>query len=239
MHAAILEQLGHDSVSDGGADLTLDVVTHNRHAGVGELLGPHRIRSDEHRQRVDEGHAGVDRALGVELVGFLRTYGQVGHHHVDLVVLENLHHVDRLVIGELNGVGVVLADAVQCRPAAHDDVGRRHVGDLDGVVLRGEDSLGEVEAHFLGIDVERGDELDVANVVRAEHDMHQAGNRCVGVGVLVVLHALHQRGRAVADPDDGDAHIRRRSRRVVLSHGRSPSCTSVYRGLLQLCSEWA
>jgi hypothetical protein len=50
--------------------------------------------------------------------------------------------------------------------ALHGDAGRRHVGDLDGVVLAGVDRLGEVEADLLGVDVERGDELDVAHVVR-------------------------------------------------------------------------
>ena len=48
--------------------------------------------------------------------------------------------------------------------------------------------------------------------------VHQAGHRGVLVGVLVVLHALHQRGRAVADADNGDPYIRRR-RRAVLTHG--------------------
>ena len=60
-----------------------------------ELLGPHRVRGDEHRQRVDERHAGVDGALRVELVGLLGAHRQVGDHHVDVVVLERLDHVDR------------------------------------------------------------------------------------------------------------------------------------------------
>ena len=40
-----------------------------------------------------------------------------------------------------------------------------------------------------------------------ELDVHQAGDGRVLVGVLVVLHALHQRGRAVADADNGDPHL--------------------------------
>src|SRR5690606_14686314 len=51
-------------------------------------------------------------------------------------------------------------------------------------------------------DVERGDELDVAHVVVTEDDMHEPGDRAVGVGVLVVLHTLDQGGGAVADSDD-------------------------------------
>ncbi len=127
--------------------------------------------------------------------------------HVDLVVLERLDHVDGLGVGDLDGLGVVLADAVERRAALHRDVGGRHVGDLDGVVLRREDRLGQVEADLLGVDVERGDELHVAHVVLAELDVHQAGNGDVLVGVLVVLHALHKRGRAVAHADNGDPDV--------------------------------
>ena len=221
--AAILEQLGHHPVGDGRADLALDVVADDRDAGVLELLGPHRIGGDEHRQGVDERHTRVDGALGVELVGLLGAHRKVGHHDVDPVVLEDLDHVDRLLVGEVDGLGVVLTDAVERRPALHHHVGRGYVGDLDGVVLGGEDRLGKVEADLLGVHVERGDELHVADVVAAEGDVHQAWDVRVRVGVLVILHALNQRGRAVADADDGDTHL---VRRVVLTHGRYLSRTS-------------
>ena len=51
-----------------------------------------------------------------------------------------------------------------------------HVGELDGVVLAGEDGLADVEADLGGVDVEGGDDLDVADVVAAEHDVHEAGD---------------------------------------------------------------
>ena len=57
--------------------------------------------------------------------------------------------------------------------------------------------------------------LHVADVVLAELDVHQAGDGRVLVGVVVVLHALHQGGRAVADADDGDPDFIRR----VFGHG--------------------
>jgi hypothetical protein len=60
------------------------------------------------------------------------------------------------------------------------DVERRDVGDLDGVVLAGDDRLGQVAADLLGVDVERGDELDVADVVVAELDVHEPGTRADG-----------------------------------------------------------
>ena len=65
LDATVLEELGEDAVRDRGADLRLDVVAHDRHPGVGELLGPDRVARDEHRQRVHEGDPGIDRALRV------------------------------------------------------------------------------------------------------------------------------------------------------------------------------
>ena len=40
------------------------------------------------------------------------------------------------------------------------------------------------------------------DVVAAQVDVHQAGYGLRRVGVLVVVHALHERARAVADADD-------------------------------------
>ena len=48
------------------------------------------------------------------------------------------------------------------------------VGELQRVVLAREDRLGEVLADLVGVDVEGGAELDVAHVVAAEVDVHQA-----------------------------------------------------------------
>jgi hypothetical protein len=77
-------------------------------------------------------------------------------------------------------------------PALHRDAERRHVADLDRVVLAGGDRLGEVLADLLGVDVERSDELDVPDVVVAELHVHQARDALARVGVPVVMHALHE-----------------------------------------------
>ena len=131
-------------------------------------------------QRVDEGDAGVDRALGVELVGLLGAHREVGDEHVGLGVLEDLDDVDRLGVGLLDGLAVVLAEPVEGGAALHLDAERRHVGDLDGVVLGGVDGLGEVEADLLVVDVERGDELHVLDVVVTEHDVHEPRDGAAG-----------------------------------------------------------
>ncbi len=163
------------------------------HSGVG---------GDEDGQRVDEGDLRVDRALGVELVGGLGAHREVGDEHVGPGVLEHLDDVDRLGVGLVDGLAVVLAEAVEGVAALHGDAGRRHVADPDGVVLRGLRGVGEVEPDLLGVDVERRDELDVGDVVVTERRVHQAGHGALGVGVLVVLDALDQGRRAVADAHD-------------------------------------
>ncbi len=105
-------------------------------------------------------------------------------------------------VGLLDRLEVVLAEAVEGVAALDDHTGRRHVADADRVVLRGLRRLGEVEPDLLGVDVERGDELDVVDVVVTEHDVHQTGDVARRVGVLVVLDALDQGRRAVADAHD-------------------------------------
>ena len=161
---------------DGGADLRLDVVADDRHAGGGELVRPLLGAGDEDRQRVDEGDAGVDGGLGVELGGVLGADRQVADEDVDLGVPQRLSDVDRLLVGLVDGLAVVLAETVERGAALHGDAGRRHVADLDGVVLAGDDRVREVLADLLGVDVEGGDELDVADVVVAELDVHQTGD---------------------------------------------------------------
>jgi hypothetical protein len=75
----------------------------------------------------------------------------------------------------------------------HRDSGRRHIADLDRVVLASRDGVCEILAHLLGVHVERGHEFHIGDVVRTELDVHQTRNVGVLVGVGVVLHALDQR----------------------------------------------
>ncbi len=116
--------------------------------------------------------------------------------------LERRDDVDRLGVGLGDHLAVVLAETVERVAALHGDAGRRDVGELERVVLRGLDRLGEVEADLLAVDVERCDELDVADVVLAELHVHEARHEVGRVGVLVVLDALDERRGAVADADD-------------------------------------
>ena len=85
-----------------------------------------------------------------------------------------------------------------------------------GVVRLGVDRLGQVLADLVLVDVEGGHELDVADVVAAEVDVHQARDEVVLLGVLVVVAALDEAARAVADADDGDPDL------AVLAPARHP-----------------
>src|SRR5713101_535573 len=101
----------------------------------------------------------------------------------------------------------VFADAVVCHAALDLDAAARNVSELHGVVGTGEDRLGQVEPDLLLVHVERGDELDVADVIATEVHMHQPGNEALGRGVAVVVDALHERRRAVADTHYRDTDL--------------------------------
>ena len=107
----------------------------------------------------------------------------------------------------VDDLGEVLADPVVRHAAVDGDARLRHVGELDRVVRVRPDRVGEVLADLVRGHVERGRELDVADVVAAEVHVHQAGHELVVRRVLVVLHALEQRVGAVADADDRDADL--------------------------------
>src|SRR5690348_1822303 len=85
------------------------------------------------------------------------------------------------------------------------DAHARHVGELVGVVLARKDSLTQVLADLVLVDVERRRKLDVVDVIATEIDVHQPGDEVVLLGVLVVLDTLDQRRCAVPYADDGNA----------------------------------
>src|SRR6185312_8188230 len=83
----------------------------------------------------------------------------------------------------------------------------RNFGEADGAVRGRDDRVGEIRPDLRRGDIEGGGELDVADVITAEPDVHEAGNAlAVGDGA-VELDALHKRGRAIADPDNRDANL--------------------------------
>jgi hypothetical protein len=101
------------------------------------------------------------------------------------VSLEHLRDVDGRARRLGDPLRQVLAEAVMGHAALHLDAQRGDLaGEVDRVVLAGEDRLREVLADLLAVDVERCGELDVAHVVAAEIDVHQPGTCSAGSASL-------------------------------------------------------
>ena len=207
VHAAVAEERRQHAVGDRGADLRLDVVADDGHARLLEALLPVLLARDEDGHAVHHRHACVEDLLRVPLRRLLGADGEVVDDDVRAGVLEDPDDVVGLAGRLLDDLGEVLADAVVRHPARDRDTGLLHVGELDRVVRVRPHRVGEVDSDLPLDDVERGDELDVRDVVPAEVDVHEARDRVGRVGVLVVLDALDERVGAVADADDRDAHL--------------------------------
>ncbi len=205
--AAIHEQAGQDAVADRRADLALDVVADDRQALLGEAALPVRLAADEDRDRVDEADAGLERLLDVPLRRLLGTDRQVRDHDVDLALLEDADDVGRRAGRLLDDLAEVLAEAVVGHAPLDRDVELRDLLEDERVVRLRVDRFRQVLADLVLVDVEGGDELDVADVIAAEVDVHEAGHEVGRLGVLVVVAALDEAARAVPDADDRDADL--------------------------------
>ena len=201
-HAAVHEETCQHAVGDRRAHLALDVVPNHRQAALCEAALPVRLAADEDGDRIDESDARLQRLLDVPLRGFLAAHGQVADHHVDVALLEDAHHVRRGSGRLLDDLAQVLTQTVVGHAPVHRDTRGRHVRELEGVVLAREDRLREVLAHLLLVDVEGGHELEVADVVAAQVDVHQAGDEVSLPRVLVVMAPLDEAAGAVAHADD-------------------------------------
>ncbi len=177
---------------DRGPDLALDVVAHDRQAARLEPFAPGGVGGDEHRHAVDESAARRQRLLGVELRSLLRPDRQVGDQHVGARLRQLAGDVDHRRVRFRDVLPQVFAQAVQRRPALHGGAGRRGRGETMGVVGLGEDGRGDVQPHLGRADVERGRDLDIADVVAAEIDVHQPRHGLVAMGLGVIGHALNQ-----------------------------------------------
>ncbi len=232
-HAALPEEARELAVDDRGADLRLDVVADDRQSGLLEAGAPVLLARDEDRHAVDVGHAGGERLLDVPLRGLLGAHREVAHEHVGLGLLEDPDDVGGRPVGLGDDLAEVLAEAVVGHAAVHLDARVRHLGEVDRVVLAADDRLRQVLADLVGIDVEGGHEVDVADVVAAEVDVHQPGHEVVVRSVAVVLDALHERGGAVADAHDGDADAPVLGPAVAVASVRGHACS------LESCSRSA
>ncbi len=210
--APLAEQAGERAVKDRGADLGFHVIADQRQAFRLETRPPLGVGSDEHGNAVDEGAAGGEGLLGIPPRRLLRPHRQVADHHVGIGPAQNGGHIGGRLLGFLDHVLEIAADAVHGGAAADGDIGGRHGREDMRIVGPRQHRLGEIPADLAHRDVEGGGEFDVADMVAAEIDMHEAGNPQGRVGVAVERHALHERRRAIAHPDDRHPNLAHRAR---------------------------
>ena len=137
---------------------------------------------------------------------------QIAEQHLGARLAQSLGDVGRLEIGRTEGdlvviIGHMRRDAVELGPHLDDDVrDRERTLEDAGVVRLGEDRLFQRPADLAPVDVEGGDELDVARAIAADRLAHHAVERRVAAAA-VIFHALHQRAGAIADAGDGDLDV--------------------------------
>ncbi len=148
----------------------------------------------------------MQRRLRIEAGCILGADREVRHEDVGLGFSERGRNVDRFGGRFDDALAVVAAEAVEGRPALNGDSQLGDVGETDGVVLSRPHRFGDVFADLGRVDVECRNDLDVADVVPAQLDVHQTGYVVARVGVPVVADALDEGVRTVADAGDGHAH---------------------------------
>ena len=199
---------------DGRADLALDVVADDRQACVAEFLGPFGVRSEEDGYAIDHRDARFEAGLRIMLDGLVGPYRQIAQQHLSARLAQSLGDISGLKVGRSKGDVVVVVRhvrryAIELGTHLDDDVrhGQRALED-PRVVRLGENRLFQRPADLAAIDIERGDELDVAGAVAADRLAHHAVQRRIAAAA-VIFHALHQRAGAISDTGDGDFDVPR------------------------------
>ena len=205
---------------DRRAHLRLDIVADDRDAALLEAAAPVGLAREEDRHAVDKGTAGLEHLLGIPLDRFLTADRQVIDHDVGPGGLEDADDVGGRAGGLGNDLGEVLTQPIMGHAALDLDSQMGYVRELDRVVVSGEDRVREVLTNLIFVDVEGGGELDITDVVPAQVDVHQSGDRCPRLRVAVILDALDQRRGAVAHTQDRDPHLATRPR--IAPNRRAP-----------------
>ena len=207
LDAALAEERRQDAVRDRRADLRLDVVADDRQAGVLEPLLPVGLARDEDGMQFTIAQPASRICSAYHFVAASEPTGRK-LTTTSVPVSRRIPTTSSVSPGAFSTISLTYLPSPSCvipRETRIPVFG--HVRELDGVVRVRPDRVREVLADLVLRDVEGGGELDVADVVAAEVDVHEAGDEVVGRRVLVVLDALDERAGAVADPDDRDADL--------------------------------
>ena len=156
-------------MDDGGAHLGLDVVADDGGAGFAEAALPvvAFAACDKDGDAVYKAAARRQYLLYIPLGSLLGADGQVVYDNIHFALFEYAHDVVGWARSLLDDVGHIASHAVVRHSALDGNAGVGDVLELDGVVGLGEDGFGQVLPNFAGVDVEGGDEVDVAHAVFA------------------------------------------------------------------------
>ena len=203
----VVEQAGQHPMHDGGPDLALDVVADQRELSFAEAAGPVVRRGDEDRDAVHQGATGFEDLLDVPLGGHLRAHRQVIDDDVSLGFLQDPDDVVGRPVGFLDHLRQVGSQSIVGHPPVDGDSQVGDLGEPESVVRMSMDCLAQIQPDLALDHVEGCAELDVADVVAAQIDVHQAGDLVTGFGVAVIGDSLDQRRGAIAHTDDGHPNL--------------------------------
>src|SRR3954447_14948911 len=210
---------------DGRTDLAFDVITDEWKPGILKSPAPFGIRGDEHGDTIYKAATGLERAFGIPFGSFLRADRQVGNQDVGIGLAQYRGDVRLFLVGYLDILAKVLADAIQRSSASDRYSHRRDVGETVGIVRSFPKRVGNILADLAGIDVERRGDLDVADVITADAGVHQPGHRLVRFRFLVVAQPLNERTGTISNTDNAYAYLAGRGMGRV--HVKPADCKKV------------
>ena len=149
-------------------------------------FAPVRLRSDEDRDAIDEGAAGLQHLLHVPLRRHLGADRQIGDDYVGFASSSGSRRCRPSLHGPFGTTCLrYLPRPSWVMPAVDFDV--RDLGtSAKRMVLFGSAKIASPRSlpTFVRVDVESRGELDVAGMISAEIHVHQSGNEIVLLGVL-------------------------------------------------------
>ncbi|MBM3774685.1 MAG: hypothetical protein FJW37_05915, partial [Acidobacteria bacterium] len=227
MNTARQKQAGQRPVNRRAAELALDVVADQRHAGFERRLLIAGVGDDQGGHPVNEADPGVlDGRIRIEAGGLVRLGGHEVQQHLGAARAQHSGHVARLAAGcghqrfQLRGIPVQHRTHLDPHPKwlqLHARITVGHIG-------RGINGLRKVPPHFAGVDVEGRHGNDVGDFVAADLGVHQAS------GVIriapVMLDALEKRLTAVPYAGNRDTNLLLLRLHMADRSGKSdPQCT--------------
>ncbi len=74
----------------------------------------------------------------------------------------------------------------------HNHSRRGDIAEFEGVIWLSEDGLCYILPHLILIDIKRGNEVDITDMIASQIYMHQSGDEVVLSGAAVVMYSLNQ-----------------------------------------------